>query len=571
MAGAPTGSDAGGQEGLFAQIAGFNRVYWISNVMEMFERLAYYGLRTVLPVYMVLSVEAGGPQFDHIQKGSIYAYWALVQSGLPVFTGGYADRYGYKLTVAVSIAIKMVGYLVMAYAVDLALLTSAGDSAGVAGHPHVYGIFLAGALALAGGTAVFKPGIQGIIGLQLNDRNGSVGWSVFYQVVNVGGFLGPFLAGYMRLLAWKYVFIACALIVALNYVFLLTFPEPEKEEEEDVQPGGGISEFIAVLWRSTIGICEPRLMSFLVVFSGFWAMFHQLFDLLPNYIDDWVDSSGVANAVAAPILGAFGQGLPADWHGNLPQEYMINLNAGMCMTFAFLVGYLTGKVRSMTAMIAGIFVSSAAIWGLGVSTNGWAVLFAIGAFSFGELMSSPTKMRYFSSIAPPGKQGLYLGYINATGGIGWFLGSLIAGEMYEKDGDKVVLARRYLVEQLGQAKDAVEAMPKDDVVPRLAELTSSTPDGVRMLLMETYDPSFIWTHFALIGLVSMVGLIVFDRVTKAKIALEAYVLTVLTGLVSLYTYGWMPALFFVVLMLVYVVLERAAPQFLPTGASTDGH
>ena len=73
--------------GLFEQIKSFNGVYWIANSMEMFERLAYYGLRTVLPIYMVLSLEEGGPQFDHVQKGTIYAWWALVQSGLPVFTG----------------------------------------------------------------------------------------------------------------------------------------------------------------------------------------------------------------------------------------------------------------------------------------------------------------------------------------------------------------------------------------------------------------------------------------------------------------------------------------------------
>lgn len=551
--------------GLFAQLKRFNRVYWIANAMEMFERLAYYGLRTVLPVYMVLSVEEGGPQFDHVQKGSIFAWWALMQSGLPVFTGGYADKYGYKLTVAVSIAIKIFGYLLMAYAIEVASLVSGGASDGVPGHYTTFVVFTIGALGLAMGTAVFKPGLQGIIGLQLDKSTAPVGWSVFYQIVNVGGFLGPFLAGWMRLMAWKYVFIACALIVSVNYVFLFVFPEPKKEAAAPVDVGRGPLGFLKVLWHSTIGICEPRLLAFLVVFSGFWAMFQQLFDLLPNYIDDWIDSRGVAAAIAAPIFGLFGAGLPAEWGGNLPQEYMINLNAGMCMLLAFAIGYLTGKVRSMTAMIAGILVASAAIWGLGFSANGWWTLLAIATFSFGELMASPTKLRYFSNIAPPGKKGLYLGYVNATLGIGWFLGSLIAGNLYETGGDKVVLARRYLVERLGQDAAAVEAMPKTEVLPRLAELSGQTADQVRALLMDTYNPAFVWDHFALIGIVSMVGLILFDVITRARVKAEPYLLVALTFAISYLTYGLIPAVSFAGAITAYLVVERVWPAALPQG------
>ena len=560
--------------GLLSQLTSFTRVFWIANWMEMLERLAYYGLRTVLPIYMVLSLEEGGPQFDHVQKGIIYAWWAAVQSGVPVFTGGYADRYGYKLTVAISIAIKIAGYLVMAYAVPLAASMTDGVSATVPGHSMTFTIFTAGAMLLALGTAVFKPGLQGIIGTQLNKDNGSVGWSVFYQLVNVGGFLGPFLAGWMRLLAWEWVFVSCAIIVALNYIFLFFFPEPDREMMQVINDytGQGESGPGRVLWESTIGICEPRLMGFLVIFSGFWAMFHQLFDLLPNYIDDWIDSTMVADAIARPILGD----LPAEWGGNLPQEYMINLNAGMCMLLAFLIGYLTGKVRSMTAMISGIIVAAGALYSLGQTTNGWFILLAIAMFSLGELMSSPTKMRYFNNIAPPGKKGLYLGYINATGGIGWALGSVIAGSMYEENGDKVVLARRYLTQELGQSAEAVGAMEKTAVLPKLMELTSQDAAGVRELLYTTYDPGFVWTHFALIGLVSMIGLIIYDRITQAKVAWEAPALVVMTTLIAGWTYaggdiqrGATTGLIFGGLMLGYMVLEKTAPHLLPQGQGSE--
>ncbi len=538
------------------QFSEFSRVFWIANIMEMLERLAYYGLRTVLPVYMVLSLEEGGPQFTHIQKGSIYAAWAVMQSGLPVVTGGFADRYGYKLTVGWSIGIKILGYLVMAYAIDIANIITDGAAGKTPGSMAMYWVFMAGALGLAGGTAIFKPGIQGILSHQLNKGNSSLGWSLFYQLVNVGGFLGPFLAGIMRLMAWKWVFISCAVTVALNYILLFTFEDPESGVEPE---GKGLSAAIKVLFESAIGICEPRLMGFLVIFSGFWAMFYQLFDLLPNYISDWVDSRSIATLV-------MGDSMPVEWAGHLPQEYMININAGMCMLLAFAIGYLTGKVRSMQAMIAGMLVASAAIYGLGMSTNGWFILATIALFSLGELMSSPTKMRYFSELAPKGKQGLYLGYINATSGIGWALGSLIGGSLYENDGDKIVLARRYLVQELHQAEGVIESMKKTDVLPKLEALMGQDTEQLREMLFARYDPSFVWDHFALIGIASMVGLILFDRITHMKHRAEGFAILLLTGIVSGWTYGWHTGLLFAGAIALYMFIEKVKPELLPQGS-----
>ena len=80
-----------------SQLRLFGPIFWIANWMEVVERFAYYGVRVVLPVFMVAAFEEGGPQFDHIQKGAIYAAWALVQSFVPIYSGAFADRYGYKL------------------------------------------------------------------------------------------------------------------------------------------------------------------------------------------------------------------------------------------------------------------------------------------------------------------------------------------------------------------------------------------------------------------------------------------------------------------------------------------
>ena len=104
---------AGAQGGLLQQLQSLGRIYWIANWMELVERFAYYGVRVVLPVFMVTSLESGGPEFDHIQKGTIYAIWALVQSFVPIFSGGFADRYGYRINIALSTVLKIIGYLLM--------------------------------------------------------------------------------------------------------------------------------------------------------------------------------------------------------------------------------------------------------------------------------------------------------------------------------------------------------------------------------------------------------------------------------------------------------------------------
>ena len=134
----------------------FGRAYWMLITMEMWERLAYYGMRLVVPIYIMQADEPGGLHFSAADKGTIYLIWAFVQSFLPMFTGGYADRYGYKRTIFVSITIKIVGYILMA-------------------RQRTFFGFTLGAVTLAAGTAIFKPGIQGSLAQTLRKGNSSLG------------------------------------------------------------------------------------------------------------------------------------------------------------------------------------------------------------------------------------------------------------------------------------------------------------------------------------------------------------------------------------------------------------
>ncbi|MBC8288999.1 MAG: MFS transporter [Planctomycetes bacterium] len=511
------------------QLRSFGPIYWIANWMELVERFAYYGVRVVLPVFMVAAFEKGGPELTQIQKGSIYAVWAVVQSFIPILSGGFADRYGYKLNIALSTVLKIIGYIIMGYTVMLSEMAAGMplSKARAEGVDNAYEIFFIGAMFLAFGTAIFKPGVQGLIANQMPKGSASLGWGLFYQMVNIGGFIGPLLAGYLRVLQWEYVFLACAGGIALNFIPLFFFAEPERPESDEEHAGPG-----ALLYRALSGLLEPRLFFFTISFAGFWLMFYQLFDILPNFIDDWIDSRGPA----AQLKEFFGDDVPFQLSeakpeegkpkppipivptvngGNLTQEWMINANALLISLFAFGVGYLTGRMKSLTAIVIGIGISAVAIYGLGMSMSGWWILGAICLFSCGEMMASPTKMRYLASIAPPGREGLYMGYVNFTVGIGWSIGSIIAGHMYQEQGDKVELARRYLVEEKLATADKVSAISKNDLLPFFEKTVGVDAWKTREILWDKYEPYQMWKIFMLIGVGSMIAIIIYNKVVSA--------------------------------------------------------
>ncbi|MFU8847823.1 MAG: MFS transporter [Opitutales bacterium] len=507
----PTSKAPDPNDTLIGQFKSLHTVFWLASWMELIERFSYYGVRVMMPVFMVAAISMGGPELDQIQKGSLFAVWAIVQSFVPILSGGFADRYGYKINIAVATAGKIIGYIIMAYCIPLAEMFAGMPmaEARALGVDHAYEILFAGAMFVAFGTAIFKPGIGGLIASQLNNKNSSLGWSIFYQLVNVGGFFGPLAAGYLRVIDWHWVFVLCSAAVALNFIPLFFFKEPARlATAEGVEKPGPMR----MLYESLRGLLEPRIFFLTLSFAGFWLMTFQLFDILPNFIDDWVDSRHLAAALASVI----GEGaVPTVNGGNLTQEWMINFNALMISIGTFMMGYCTRKIPTLVTIIMGVGMAIVATYCLGLSMGGWFILGCIGLFSLGEMMSGPGFSRYIVDIAPKGKEGLYIGFSNFTVGIGWSIGSILAGHLYESGGDKVVLAKRYLIDQLGMGADQVAALAKEEVMPKLAEMANTDVFGARDLLWNTYDPYSMWAIFAAIGLGALIMLVIYNKVINA--------------------------------------------------------
>lgn len=494
----------------------FGHTFWMLNVIEMFERLAYFGVRAVVPLYIMQAAEPGGLHLTAVHKGWIYMWWAILQSWLPMFTGGIADRYGYKRVLFFAISANCGGYLMMA------LL------------PSYYGFF-AGILLLASGTAFFKPALQGSLAQNLTKANSSLGWGIFYWVVNVGAVMAPILATIIlgkphSAEGWRNLFLASAAYTAINLLVLLTFRDVPSGAEKTLSLAQVFARTVENIWpywfrggrlhpqRGPLGIVsvalgltlfilyeqiagwtpwpdqpwmfslsgaalflvgallatwlaggqfqwQLRLPAFLLILACFWMMMYQLWDLHPNFITDWVDSSSVAACAPAAWREYGDRGLI-----QVPQQILLNLNAALIVLLIVPIAWAASKMRTLSAMLVGMSVATIGILVAGLTANGWILLLGIVFFSLGEMWTGPKKNEYLGLIAPPGKKGLYLGYVNIPVGVGVGLGSLIAGVVYDRWGEKATLALKELGARPELIAPAISAVDWSDSLDKLPAL-----------------------------------------------------------------------------------------------------
>ena len=188
------------------------------------------------------------------------------------------------------------------------------------------------------------------------------------------------------------------------------------------------------------------------------------------------------------------------------------INAGCIILLMIPVAVFFSRFSALTSINLGIFISAAGLVLAGASMSGALCIAGILVFSIGEMASSPKKLEYLSSLAPPDKKGLYLGYANVPLAVGWAIWSKIGGHLYEFYADKTNLAKQVLRGDFQMTPDAVAALPKETILPLLSEKMGVSPAEVTRLLFERFHPDRIWYAFAAVGLASMLGLIVYDRI-----------------------------------------------------------
>jgi hypothetical protein len=295
------------------------------------------------------------------------------------------------------------------------------------------------------------------------------------------------------------VFFGCAILVNLNLFWLLSY----REVNPGTGRGAGVWQVAAETARELL---NPRLLAFLLIISVFWAVLEQLWDTLPNFIVDWVDSNSLARHLPQFMLSMNPVRGP-----QIAQEWVINLNPLLIiLTVAPLSWYVNRVARRLTSIFFGFILFSLGTYVVGSSMSVFICLTGITFFTVGEMLCSPKMREYLAVIAPPDKKALYMGYASIPYAFGWGYGSFLAGKIYEQTGEKAGLALRYMSEVL-----KVQELPdRSQAFVRLTEMLGQTPAQVTQLLWDKYDPSRVWTLFAMAGLAAALVMYAFINLAR---------------------------------------------------------
>ena len=466
----------------------FPKAFWVANVMELFERWAWYGLFAVLALYLTNSTDDGALGFTQIQKGSIMGTVTAVLYFLPIITGALADRVGYKKILIIAYLILISGYYIM-------------------GEVTTYGAFYAAFLWLALGAALFKPVISATITKTTDDSTSSIGFGIFYMIVNVGGFIGPIFSSKLREeYGWGIVFIMAATAITVNLLLVLFFyKEPEREKSSESL----ITSLKNSLLNIITALSDKKLTMFLLIMVGFWTMFNQLFYTLPNFIDQWVNTSMIYDSIAniSPKLAA----AIGTKEGTIAPEMMVNLDAGAIILFQILISTLVMKLKPLNGIISGIIVNAIGI-GLAFSTgNGFFVILGIFIFAIGEMASSPKFTEYVGKIAPKGKEALYMGTSFLPVAVGNKITGYLSGDVYQAWSDKISLLQIEVAKRGLEIQEIGEGFTQNDYTAKASELMGMNDQQLTDFLWTSYNPSKIWILFSAIGIGTVICLYLYDK------------------------------------------------------------
>jgi POT family proton-dependent oligopeptide transporter len=374
---------------------GFERPFWVANISELFERLSYYAVFAVLARYL-----HEGLHFDVERASSLTGMFGGWVWFLAVVGGALADRLGFRRALSTAYLVLTIAYF---------LLGSIGSTwlAPLRSHVPLVGLVAFVLILPALGVALVKPCVVGTTARASKENVRSVGYSIYYTLVNVGSTAGPLLASWAQEHSIvENVFRIAAISVLLMFFFvLLFFKEPRRADAGEKASLAQVGKnFLTVL-------SNPRFMLFLLIFTGYWIVFWQEFIALPLYISSYIDPKADTARILAtdPIV---------------------------VICFTMVIGFLTKRMQAFHAIVLGTLITSLAWILLIVHPSVWMAVATLVVVAIGEIMQQPRYYDYISRLAPPDQQGTYMGFAFLPLGIGSFIAGPFSGWLMHHFGEE---------------------------------------------------------------------------------------------------------------------------------------
>lgn len=536
----------------------FPFIFWLVIFFEFIERGSYYGVMSVLSVYFTEILK-----FSKQDVGIIKSTIQPILYFLPIVAGALADKYGYRKTLMVAFTFLGIGYLLTSQVTTFALVF----------------IFLC---VMAIGAGTFKPIISGTIAKVTDESNSSLGFGIFYWSINLGAFIVPLvIVPILKNISWNYILIFAGIATGLMIIptfFFYRDVETKKETAEKKDLLKTIANafeityspvvllyhaykksvknqtiitlvlgvflgyafyhylrseiyvflyiiililfaFVKLLFRDyssqnqnakifsiifylfgfavilylaptifakilssviyltvlSLNLIEieerekfvdhAKFLSLIGIYSGFWVLYFQMFDSVLWYVRDYVDATKLNNFVNGLFSGI---GINFQWKFDI--EHVTVINAFTIILLQLVISKIVANFKALPTMMFGIFLGTLGMFLLSLSSSIWLFMLGIFIFSIGEMTAHPKFISYIGQIAPVERKAMYMGYIFLYGVIGSSIGGVLGANLY------VVF-----VDQLKQ-------------------------------------PSILWLIFSSIGLLTVIGLYLFNKFVKFKIA-----------------------------------------------------
>lgn len=367
----------------------FPPLFWVGNVIEVLERLAYYGLYLGFQVYATSAIAAGGLGWSKGRLGLVQTVFLILSYGVPLVSGVLADRHGFKKMLLISFVLYLPGFLFLMVTKQFVLV-----------------LLVMGLIGVAAG--VFKPLIAGTVRLTTDDTSRTLGFGIFYQMVNIGAFFGPLIAGSLRTISWNYAFLMSAsAVVMMIAVTLISYKDPidvSKLAADRVPLTQNLREILPYLK-------DPKILVFILVFGIFIEMpFWAFFNVIAMYADTYVAMDQLYNSFSS-VLGTTIVDLVSttgeDGVKRIAGETMSH-SALWIIIFQLVVTRSTERLRSVPTVAIGVFVMVLGCGILSMSTGALPGLLFAGSllFALGEMACMPRFEQYLIGLLPPEKTGL---------------------------------------------------------------------------------------------------------------------------------------------------------------------